>query len=57
MSFAVELRNLINKYNRENGSDTPDFVLANYLLACLEAFDEAMTERACWYGRERQGEK
>lgn len=37
--FCTELRVLINKYSKENGSDTPDFVLADYLTSCLRNFD------------------
>lgn len=36
---------LINRYNLERGSDTPDNVLANYLYDCLEAYNMAVFER------------
>ena len=49
--FEAELRHLLNCCSRENGSDTPDFVLARYLTACLEAFDTAVERREAWYGR------
>jgi hypothetical protein len=45
IGFREELTNLINKQSMENGSDTQDFVLANYLTACLVAFDQAVNER------------
>jgi hypothetical protein len=45
------LRALLNRYSAENGSDTPDFVLAEYLLGCLLAFDAAVRRREAWYGR------
>jgi hypothetical protein len=41
----------INRYSAENGSNTPDFILAEYLVDCLAAFDRAVTKRAEWYGR------
>jgi len=44
-----ELERLINEYSLENGSDTPDFILADYLLLCLDAFDKTMGRRAEWY--------
>lgn len=44
-----ELVSLLNRYSAENGSDTPDFILATYLLACLAAFDVAVRKRARWY--------
>ncbi len=43
--FRQELRELINGHSLENESNTPDFVLANLLVRCLEAFDEAVVAR------------
>lgn len=43
--FERELAALINKHSLEGGSDTPDFVLAQYLRRCLEAFDLAVMGR------------
>lgn len=40
----------INSVSAENGSNTPDFILAKYLVACLEAFDAAVVARDTWYG-------
>ncbi len=48
-SFKKELTALINYHSKENGSDTPDFILANYLARCLQAFDETEKERQDWY--------
>ena len=48
--FRQELEKLINSNNQEAGSDTPDFILADYLTDCLAAFDRAVTRRAWWYG-------
>lgn len=42
----------INCHSAENGSDTPDFVLAEYLTSCLASFDRAVKEREKWYGRQ-----
>ena len=50
-AFRHDLEGLINRHSMENGSDTPDFMLANYLIACLDAFDEATRRREQWYGR------
>ena len=44
-NFNNELRELINRHSKENGSDTPDFVLAEYMEDCLNAFDKAVTRR------------
>jgi len=37
----------------ENASDTPDFILAQYLSDCLAAFDKAVRERERWYYTKR----
>lgn len=50
-TFARDLESLINRHSMENGSDTPDFILAGYLLACLRSWNAAMTAREGWYGR------
>ena len=54
MDFYNELMGLLNKHGMENGSDTPDFVLAIYLVACLEAFDKATNARKVWYGQDEE---
>lgn len=52
MSFRKDLEQIINRNSMENGSDTPDFLLAEYLQDCLLAFDKAVKARERWYGRE-----
>jgi hypothetical protein len=49
--FKKELERLINRYCMENGSDTPDFILSEYLTDCLESYDDAVKAREKWYGR------
>ena len=51
LKFKLELERLINSHSMENGSDTPDFILADFLGTCLEAFDKAVQSREQWYGR------
>jgi hypothetical protein len=46
-----DLTETLNRHSAENGSNTPDFLLAKFLLDCLNAFDEAVIGRAHWYGR------
>jgi hypothetical protein len=48
--FEQELSSLINRYSQENASDTPDFILAQYLLGCLETFSKTVQARDTWYG-------
>ena len=38
--FEKELTDLLNRYSKENGSNTPDFILARYLIGCLKNYDE-----------------
>jgi len=54
MSFREELTTLINKHSEENCSDTPDFILAHYLIECLESFDKAVAQREEWYRQEKK---
>jgi hypothetical protein len=41
-----DLRQALNRNSAENGSNTPDFILAEYLQSCLRAFDHAVRTRA-----------
>jgi hypothetical protein len=47
--FRSELEGLINRYSIESGSNTPDYILADYLMDCLRAFDSAVNVRTEWY--------
>lgn len=49
-AFLVALTSTINSHSRENGSDTPDFILGQFLMTCLTAFDVAVSKRTKWYG-------
>lgn len=49
--FRSDLQDLLNRHSMENGSNTPDYQLADYLIVCLNALDEAINKRASWYGR------
>lgn len=50
-SFTNELTALLNRYSKENESNTPDFILAQYIEASLTAFTQASRERERWYGK------
>ena len=52
--LAKDIEQAINRYSAENGSDTPDFILADYLVACLETFNKTNKSREIWYGRGRK---
>lgn len=53
--FRESLRELLNRNSMELGSDTPDFILAEYMSDCLLAFDKAVSQRAAFYGQETSG--
>jgi len=48
-TFEQELQALLNRYSKENDSDTPDFVLAEYIRDCLLAFNKAVNTRTGYY--------
>ena len=48
--FEYELQALLNSHCKENDSNTPDFILANYITRCLETFTVTTRERERWYG-------
>lgn len=50
--FKKELTELVNKHSMENGSDTPDFILARFLKGCLELFNKTIKARQHWYSND-----
>lgn len=48
--FRTELKHLLNKHSIEGASNTPDHVLADYLIRCLDNFTETTQNRESWYG-------
>lgn len=53
-TFRTKLAALLNMHSKENGSDTPDHILAVYLIGCLGVFDAAVTARDKWNGVSKQ---
>lgn len=45
MDLRQRIQHAINETSAENGSNTPDYVLANFLMGCLTAFDAAVNAR------------
>ena len=45
LTFEMELRALINKHSLEGISNTPDFLLAEYLTKILEVFELTTIQR------------
>lgn len=50
MNLRERIEHAINVTSSENGSNTPDFILAEYLVDCLAAFDKATNRRDEWKG-------
>lgn len=48
--LRTRLEALLNAASAENGSNTPDHILAEYLLDCLGAYERAVVSRGNWYG-------
>ena len=48
--FEKELAALISKHYLQHGSNTPDFLLAKYLMGCLKTFNGVIRKRDQWYG-------
>ena len=48
--FTQELEHLLNRHSLENGSNTPDFLLATFMVQCLGAYNRTTRERDRWYG-------
>jgi hypothetical protein len=48
-SFEKQLENLINWCSLENESNTPDFILAQFILGCLAAWNKGIQQREKWY--------
>lgn len=55
VSLEAAITREVNKWSAENGSNTPDFILAEYLMDCLKAWNKGVTRRESWYGREPGG--
>jgi hypothetical protein len=47
----AEFQETINRHSLENGSNTPDWILAEYLYDCLMTFNAALQARETWWGR------
>lgn len=47
--LTTEIKDAINRHSRENVSDTPDWILAQFLIGCLETFEHAQRKRDEWH--------
>ena len=51
-ALEKQLSDLINCVSREQDSNTPDFLLAEFMVRCLEVFELTSNKREVWYGVE-----
>jgi hypothetical protein len=51
-NFQDGLQHLIKRYSIESGSNTPDFLLAEYMSHCLTVYESIVNARDEWYGFE-----
>ncbi len=54
VKLIKELKDLINKCSRENESDTPDFILGDYLYRAIRNWEITTNRRETWYGRDKK---
>ena len=52
VQFAQRLEGLLNRHSQENASNTPDFILTQFLLGCRAAWNQGVQQRETWYGRD-----
>jgi hypothetical protein len=51
MTFEEELEHLLNKHGLDQAMNTPDFILAEYVVSCLHAWKTALEHRETWRTR------
>lgn len=52
VAIEREIAAVLNRHCAENGSNTPDWLLAQFLLSSLAAFNDVMQKRVEFYGRD-----
>lgn len=57
MTFYEELTKLINKHSMENESDTPDYILMEFIKGVLKAYNDTIKKREERAGRKTSGSK
>lgn len=51
IAFKKELETLINRHSIDNDLNTPDFILAEYIIKCLTNLKITTIDRDTWFGR------
>ena len=55
-AIIEEFRSTIHKHSLENDSNTPDFILAEYLWDCLLSANILICSRSMWHNPTNNGE-
>lgn len=50
LPLEEDVRAALNRNSAENSSNTPDYLLAEFLVACLDAYNVTVRQRDAWYG-------
>ena len=50
VTLLTDLAAVLNRHSAESASDTPDFILAEYLLGCLDIYNKTVRLREDWHG-------
>jgi hypothetical protein len=48
--LSREFARVVNSHSRENAANIPDYIVGDYLVACLEALEQATVARDDWFG-------
>lgn len=51
-TLESDLEHMLNRHCAENPSNTPDWILSQFLIGCLTAWNTAVQQRETWYGRD-----
>lgn len=47
-NFVRDIAAVCNRYSIENNSDTPDFMLAEFMTGCLNVYENTLRARTEW---------
>lgn len=50
ITLLREIKEVLNRASREQESNTPDYILAEYLIGCLGVYEVACKSRDAWWG-------
>lgn len=54
-NFEQELCALLNRYGKDTETETPDYILAQFLTACIKGLAVTNAERDAWFNDRMEG--